>query len=409
MLVHWVWLASCCHINDTLRRDLVEHFGSAEDVYRATKEEIREQFDLKEDALCPLLDKNLSKAQEILGRCHQLGIWLLTWEDETYPAQLRRIEDPPMVLYGVGTLPDLEKRPAIGVVGTRKASAYGLEMAREFGYQISAGGGILVSGLAVGIDGLAMEGALQGGNPVIGVLAFGPDHIYPRSNERLFDGVKHRGCLLSEYAPGVRPDKWTFPRRNRIISGLSQGVLIVEAPEKSGALITAHLALEQGRDVFCVPGAIRQGNCAGSNELLRSRVASAAVCGYDVLSEYESRFPGTIHREKASSPPRTKVCVAAAQPVQAPEKEKKSCTAEKSVKKTIDYSSSAGYIEKKQVHAALSHREQILVDMLQKGPVSLDELLEGCGLSSAQALSALTMLEIRGVIVRSPDRQIRLK
>ena len=407
MLVHWVWLATRPHVGDHLRRELVDCFGTAEDVCHAGEEELARVGEMSKEAREALLDKDLSQAQEILGRCQQLGIWVISWEDDTYPARLRRIEDPPLVLYGVGTLPDLDEEPVIGVVGTRQPSAYGLEMAREFGYQIAACGGILVSGLAAGIDGTAMEGALLASRPVVGVLAFGPDHIYPRSNAPLFEAVRRNGCLISEYPPGVRPDKWTFPRRNRIISGLSLGVLIVEAPERSGALITARLAAEQGRDVYCIPGAIRRGNCAGSNELLRSRIATAVTCGYDVLEEYESMFPGKLNREGGSRPVPGTV-PQAAQRVIPPKKTPAASRPEKLKKKPVDKISDGNYIDQGKPAPELSAQEDLIVQTLQRGPMTMDDLIEESGLLPAQAIGLLTMLEIKGVLRRNSDQKVSL-
>ena len=408
MLAHWVWLATRPHVSDLLRRELVDRFGGAEDVYHGEKEDFATLGSLNENVLEALLDKDLSNANRILGRCKEQGIWALTWEDASYPARLRRIEDPPMVLYGLGTLPDLEDVPVIGVVGTRRASAYGLEMAREFGYQIAACGGILVSGLAAGIDGLAMEGALMASKPVVGVLGFGPDHIYPKSNKPLFEAVRRNGCLLSEYPPGIRPDKWTFPRRNRIISGLSLGVLIVEAPEKSGALITAQLAAEQGRDVYCVPGAIRRGNCAGSNALLQSRIASAVTCGYDVLEEYASLFPGKLNREQGMAPVPKAGMNLASQPVIPPKNVSKPPKQEPPTKKTIDKRRTETYIDLDKLQPTLTAQEQQLADLLRQGPKATDDVIEESGLPSSQALAVLTMLEVKGIVRRGVDRKISL-
>ncbi len=167
-----------------------------------------------------------------------------------------------------GRLPDFDGSPVIGVVGTRKASAYGLTTAKRMGYQIARCGGIVVSGMAYGIDGMAMSGALTAGAPAVGVLGCGADIVYPVSNRALFRDTEEYGCILSEFAPGTPPAKWTFPKRNRIISGLSCGVLVVEAPEKKRRAITARLAAEQGGRV-CRAGKHRPAVLCGEQPALR--------------------------------------------------------------------------------------------------------------------------------------------
>ena len=179
------------------------------------------------------------------------------------------------------------------MVGTRHASPYGMTTAKKMGYQITKCGGIVVSGMAYGIDGMAMKGALTAGAPVVGILGCGAEMVYPPSNRPLFSDVENYGCIMSEFPPGTPPVKWNFPKRNRIISGMSCGVLVVEAPEKSGALITARCAADQGRDVFVVPGNIDVPTFVGSNRLLRDG-AIAVSSGWDILSEYQMQFPDKI-------------------------------------------------------------------------------------------------------------------
>ena len=177
-------------------------------------------------------DKSLDEAQSILKICRDKKLGILTFQDAAYPRRLRNISDPPAVLYYKGQIPDLESCPAIAVVGTRKASAYGLTTAKRMGYQIARCGGIVVSGMAYGIDGMATAGALTAGSPAVGVLGCGVDVVYPMSNRSLFRDMEEYGWLVSEFPPGYPPSRWTFPKRNRIISGMCNGVLVIEAPEK---------------------------------------------------------------------------------------------------------------------------------------------------------------------------------
>ena len=293
MLLHWIWLSIREHVSDRMKVELVRRFQDPEEIYFANSDSFRQVEGLRAEGVASLLDKNLQPAQKILRDCQRENLGILTFQDAAYPARLKNIPDPPVVLYYKGKLPDFDSYPAIGVVGTRKASAYGMNVAKKMGYQIARCGGIVVSGMAYGIDGMATQGALMADMPTVGVLGCGADIVYPRSNRKLFEDMQQYGCLLSEFVPGTPPAGFNFPRRNRIISGLSCGVLVVEAPEKSGALITAQAALDQGRDVFVVPGNIDVDTFVGSNRLLRSG-AIAVGSGWDLMSEYEMQYPDTI-------------------------------------------------------------------------------------------------------------------
>ena len=301
MVSHWIWLAGRKGLNWQDRKHLLERYGDAAQIYAA-----RVYPELSEAACQALADKDLTPARSILASCEAAAIRVLTWQDAAYPRQLRNIDDPPLVLYYKGILPDLESAPCIGVVGTRTASAYGNCCATRIGAQLAMAGAVVASGMAKGIDGAAMEGALCGKGKVIGVLGGGVDIVYPASNRKLYDQLMEHGCLISEYPPGFKPQRWTFPRRNRIISGLSCAVLVVEAPAASGALNTARHALEQGRDVFAVPGNVNQPSSVGSNGLLREG-ASMAATGWDILEDYQFRFPDGIRRVPGCDDPALKL------------------------------------------------------------------------------------------------------
>ena len=298
-------------------------------------------------------------------------------------------------------------------MGTRKASAYGLTTAKRMGYQIARCGGIVVSGMAFGIDAMAMAGALTAGAPVVGVLGCGADLVYPASNRALFRDVAEYGCILSEFAPGTPPAKWTF------ISGLSCGVLVVEAPEKSGALITARMAAEQGRDVFAVPGNIDQPSFAGSNRLLRDG-AIVASSGWDVLSEYEALFPDKIHPDtqpvhQTAYPDEVRLAVLEGEKplpkvAQKPRLPRKPENLKKELdKKAIDKGPTAAYSDTNQPALKLSADEQAIVSALEGGERLVDDVIAETGLSTGRLLSSLTMLELRGVIRRLPGKRIVLK
>ena len=268
-LKHWLWFSSRRGLGNSARLSLLERFGTPEQVYFADKKTLETAENLSEPGLASLMDKDVSEAREILERCKDRGIRIMTMGDAVYPGRLRNIYDPPLVLYVAGDLPDIDDEAAIAIAGTRKCTPYGIKTAERFGYEIAAAGGLVGSGLAHGIDTAGARGALKAGGRVLGVLGTAIDVVYPAENRDIFRRVTERGALISEYPPGAITQRSNFPMRNRIMSGVSVGVTIIEAPGGSGALITAARALEQGRDVFAVPGNVDAPSCAGSNSLLR--------------------------------------------------------------------------------------------------------------------------------------------
>ena len=293
MLVHWIWYASLRGLSLQQKLKLMCRYTDPEDIYNT---DFESDLSLSAEAMAALGDKDLTKSREILKRCSQLRIQIVTYRDAAYPAKLKHISDPPLVLYYKGQLPDFDMQPVVGVVGTRKASLYGKSNAYTMGSSLAACGAMVVSGGAAGIDTEALRGAMTAKLPTVAVLGTGVDVVFPASNRGLFEKIADNGCLISEYPPGTTAQKWHFPERNRIISGLSDALLVVEAPEKSGALITARLALEQGREVYAMPGGVNLAYSAGSNQLLQEG-ASAASTGWDILKHYESRFPEITCRE----------------------------------------------------------------------------------------------------------------
>jgi len=372
MLIYWIWLATRQHMNDREKLAVLEYFGTPEDCYFA--KELPEALSVEGKAA--LQDRNLDEAEKILAACVKKKIHILTWSDELYPKRLKNIADPPLVLYYRGVLPDFDDNPTVGVVGTRKASAYGLSTAGKLGGEIAACGGLLVSGMAEGIDAQATEAALHHGKCAVGVLGCGVDRIYPACNRRLYMAMYQQGCLLSEFPPGTPPNRWNFPKRNRIISGLSCGVLVVEAPKISGALITARQAMEQGRDVFVVPGNIGVDTCEGSNALLRDG-ALAVTSGWELLSEYIPIFPEKLRKKAASETAFDK--------------------------KAVDIPAAAPYSDVDN-HAAedLDETEKKILSCLGSERQLMDTVIARTELPAGAALAALTMLEVKGLVRTQP-------
>jgi DNA processing protein len=206
--------------------------------------------------------------EKVLQRLEKQGVTVLTWEDETYPRLLREIDQPPPVLYVRGEISTADEW-AVGVVGTRRVTAYGRQVTEELCAALAGSGVTVVSGLARGVDAIAHQTALRCGGRTIAVLGSGVDRIYPPEHRRLAAQIAESGAVISDYPPGTAPDAANFPPRNRIISGLARAVVVVEAGQVSGALITASFAAEQGRDVFAVPGNINAPQSKGTNDLIR--------------------------------------------------------------------------------------------------------------------------------------------
>ena len=394
MLLYWLWLHLLEDLTSGQKRALLEYFHDPEQLYRATESAYRTAVQLPEESYTALSDKELKNARALAAECSQKRIGIVTIGDSGYPARLRQIPDAPLVLYYRGRLPNWEAYPAIGIVGTRKASGYGLQIAEKMGAQIAACGGMVVSGAADGIDSAAMKQALLQGGPVVGVLGFGADVVYPASSRKLFAQLEEKGCLISEYPPGTPGYKWNFPQRNRLISGISHGVLVVEAPERSGALITARHAMEQGREVFVVPGNINSDTSVGSNNLLREG-ATAVFEGYDILREYASRFPGQIRKAEPKEIPHIP--------------EKVEVVPTKPAKKPIDNREVTQYSVLNSGAGTLTEEEKTLLSHLTPKIEGVDEVIARSGMETAKALSILTKLSLKGMVKHHPGKCISLK
>ncbi len=397
MLAHWIWYAMLPGLSRRQKLDLLERFSDPEDIY------FTEKFDhipeLTVQTAEALEDKDLTGAQQVLKTCAEKKIGILTIRDGAYPDRLRNIHEPPIVLYYKGVVPDFDSQPVIAVVGTRKASAYGMTNARQLSGQIAACGGLVVSGGAYGIDTAALEGALDAGRQVVAVLGCGADVVYPRTNRALFARIEDNGCLLSEYLPGSSPKPWQFPERNRILSGLSHGVLVVEAPEKSGALITARDAFEQGRDVYVVPTNIGISSGEGSNKLLQE-YGRAALSGWDVLKDYEAQYPGVERRNYIPGQGSKFAFAKVSQPQTIP------AGFPVSDKKDIDNRKTSAYSDLENQPIPLSEKEKKIIDCLTVEPMAVDDVIARTELTAGEVLGILTKLALRGIVINHPGRMV---
>jgi len=264
----WVGFTLIKGIGAVRLQALISHFGDLEDAWKSSS------ADLAEAGLGAKVIERVIQAREkvdlekLWGQIESQGIKILTWQDEAYPSRLKEIDQPPPVLYIRGEyLPD--DLFAVAIVGTRRITSYGRQITEEISAFLAANGITVISGLARGVDAVAHQSALKSGGRTIGVLGSGIDKIYPPEHRGLAEQMMERGAIVSDYAPGTPPDASNFPPRNRIISGLSLAVVVVEAGETSGALITAEFAAEQGREVFAVPGSILAPQSKGTNKLIR--------------------------------------------------------------------------------------------------------------------------------------------
>ena len=401
MLQYWLWLSEKACVSKVRRLALLRQMGGIEAIYFSTESDLSLLPALTKDEREGLLDKDLTQANEILNQCYELDIRILTWQDAQYPSALRNISDPPIVLYYKGRLPAFGTVPAIALIGARKASAAGLLSAKRMGYQLGKAGVIVVSGMADGIDAMGMIGALTADAPVVGVLGCGADVVYPARNRSLYEDAIARGCIITEYPPHTPPIGFHFPVRNRILSGMCDGVVVVEAAAKSGALITAQLALDQGRDVFAMPGSAGNEACAGSNRLLREG-AGFAETGADVVEEYLARYPGLGDctgqglllglspddlRQNAREPDE--------------KAELKVASAVRRPKKAVDNGKESDYIELKALMRTLPPAQSAVLEALSDGPQTVDDIIDLAQVPAPQTMSALTMLEIRGMVQKA--------
>ena len=394
MLKYWVWLAELPGLRGPERLALLRHFGSPEDIFFADREELLLAEGLPPAQAELALNHDLSAADRILADCQRLGQRILTVQDAEYPQRLRNIFDPPLVLYARGRMPAIDEEAAIAVVGTRKCTPYGVACAERLGQELAASGAVVVTGLARGVDSAAARGALRAGGVVVGVTGSGLDVVYPPENGDLYADAAAAGILLSEYPPGSPPDKAHFPVRNRIMSGLSVAALVVEAPERSGALITARLALEQGREVYAVPGPIGAPASVGCNRLIRDGAGLAAE-GWDILRDFQERFPDKLRPAKnipAWTPLPTR---RRAEPRRRPEPESEPEPKEEP-KPALRAVSPQG----------LTDDQIALLRVLEpETPIQVDDLIERTGVPARRVSSALTMLEIDGCVAQHDGKR----
>ncbi len=369
---YYIWLQLCLGQGSKTFSELLEKALLPKDIYSMDFNE-RKKIGLFSKGELEKINKTpISKAEQIIKQCEQSGIKLIKYDDDAYPATLKNLCDPPMVLYIKGGFPDFDNTPVISIVGPRKVSEFGKKAAYSLGYRLARAGMTVVSGGAVGSDTYAHIGALKANGKTVLIMGCGFNVNYLEENHALRSHIEKCGCLISEYPPDTPITRFTFPVRNRLISALSLGTVVVEAGVRSGALLTANHALEQGRDVFVIPGSPERAEYKGSNALLRDG-AKPLLDASDIFNEYITLFPDKIDIERAFK------------------KEPKSTKPQKN---------------KKILNETLSNEAKIVYNCLDTQKFYPDEL--ETGLNADKLLSALTELEMEFIIRALPGGQFEI-
>jgi DNA processing protein len=347
----WLYFNAISGLGPLKGKALIDRFGSPQNIFKASEKELASVPGIATD----LIDKIRNKDRWIdlkkeIAFIEKSGIKLVSFQDTDYPPLLKNISSPPLLLYVKGKLKEQDYKMPIAIVGTRKASYYGKTITSELSDNLAQAGFTVVSGMARGIDTSAHQGALKRKGRTIAVLGSGLNFIYPRENKKLSEEIAQNGLLMSEFPLDTPPDRYNFPRRNRIISGLSLGVVVVEAGERSGALITANLALEQGREVFAVPGKIDSKYTQGTHKLIQDG-AKLVTQWTDIASELIPQISWEKRKEKEDKP-----------------------------------------------HIKLEGDEEKIYCLLTNEPKHIEEIIKESRIHSSEVLSVLLSLELKGLV-----------
>ncbi len=410
-VLYWIWLARALGAASKTFVRLIEKFEDPYEIYSLESEEIERIEGLSVEKKNALSDKSLDSSYEVVRFCRANKVEIVTYADTRYPARLRSLSDAPVLLFVKGKLPDFNSRLALAMVGTRKMSEYGRYSAYKIAYELASANAIIVSGMALGVDAVAAAGALSAGGSTVAVLGCGIDVVYPHEHKRLYDEICRHGAVITEFMPSERPDRYNFPKRNRIMSGLSQGTLVIEGDAKSGSLITAKMALAQGREVFALPGKINESNSEGPNELIRSG-AYATLSSSDILEHYDFLYHDVINYKdhKASKKhseldgrvldkleigSRTYIAPLAT----AEEKVEEKRTKKEEAPQT--QVAEAKRAEEPSLDGLDETAKRVFSEMPIDAAVNPDALCTG-GLTAVEVITALTMLEISGLVASLP-------
>lgn len=403
-LKHWIWLTKRKGLVGQTAIQVLEHFGSPEQVHAADEKAYSMIDGLSKETIHSLMNKSLSLADEILGDCDRLGIRLLTLQDATYPERLKAIHQPPMVLYWKGRQIAFDEEVAIAMVGSRAATPYGVQTASRLSAELTRKGALVVTGMAQGIDASAVRGALKVGGPVVSVLAGGIDRVYPWYHKELYEDVAAVGALISEHPPGTEHRGEHFPIRNRIISGLSVGVIAVESARASGTMRTVNHALEQDREVFAVPGPIDAPESEGTNRIIQEGCAKLIMGADDVLCEFVDRFPEKLQLGRGSCQQPTVPAQRLEGTAIVPERKEARKGKDKSTKEDKE---DVVYLRWEECKDKLTDDQRAVLLAMSGGVVQADELVERTQIPVRRVSSALTVLQLQGYVAEESGKRFR--
>lgn len=367
-----IWFAEKKSVPKTMTAFLENELGGIENLYNADESVYSKIEGLSKSATEDLLDKSLDGAKKIIDDCEKLGIDIITKESPQFPEVLSHISEPVQVLYVKGNIPDWSNTLKISIVGSRSCTEYGRTATERFASKLAGEGVVVVSGMAMGVDGIAMRAAMNSGGFVVGVMGCGLEEGYPKCNRDIFSELIKSGCAISEYPPYTPPNSWHFPHRNRIVCALSDGVLVTEAKFKSGTLITANIALNTGVPLFSVPADIFKASYTGNNYLLTH--GAAAACSAEDIIEAFPREYNAIKRVLSSQNDKEEELSV----LTAPEDD---------------------WIE--------DESEKAIVRLLRQKDMDIEELAQKSGISTRDINSHLTILEVEGIIIKLAGARYR--
>lgn len=386
---YWIWLSLCLGFASPKLKRVLSLYNNIKDLYDGGEAELKFCGIFTDNEISKLLKTDLSEVDEIIAKCNALGYDILDISENSYPHSLLSIEDPPAVLYVHGKIPDVDNLDTVSIIGTRKATLYGIRTAFELGANLSSEGFVVVSGGALGIDCAAHRGVLQSDGITVCVLGCGIDYDYLRENKAMRTHIAEKGAVISEYPPGTSPSPRNFPQRNRIISGLSQGLVVVEAPKASGSMITVNLALSQNKDVFSVMGNVDSPYSEGTNILIKD--GAIPVTSFEDVLEF---YRGVNERLNA--------------------KRKFSDDVIKAVPTKLHSSSDFNKVTNAPVPThkdsnLLNDEERKVYYVLGLEPMHIDAIAETTGIPVHKILRILSTLEMNDFIVNTEGRNYAIK
>lgn len=392
---YWIWLQTALGAG-AQTADILAYFETPEKLYLAGSEEWRLSGLFTEKKIQALKNSTPSQTGEVFKECRKKGYTIITPDSNMYPERLKTLSDMPLVIYGIGDCSVLSDTVSIGVVGTRDASVYGIQTAQKLSYRLAHAGATVVSGGALGIDSEAHAGAMLAKGRTFAFLGCGLSYNYLKENASLRRAITRYGAVFSEYQPFTAPSRTTFPIRNRLISGASLGIVVIEAGVKSGSLITANCALEQGKDVFAVPGDIVRSSFDGTNHLIKNG-AKPVFSAEDILSEYEYLYGDLFDMEKAREPLNTLKYVDYRKPKAEREKSEKATAPEEPRKEP----------SKPVLDDSVSENAKKVFEVLKDEPLHIDDIVRATGMKMNIVLSSLTELELMGVAQQMTGKKYR--